>query len=609
MSSYRQMRRHARQARRAGMQPMMVINSGDPFPELAIVVIARWVWRYRSELEPLGVALLVAGLGWYAHAALSAWWPLILAVPAMAAWALGAFGARFGIPGGLERLYLAVTVSACGIWDALAAAFGPATSPLPQALGFGGLVLAVPWWANRRRRAKVRVERTIATWPYIANAVGLVGSQITSATVDLWGWRARLRLARGQTITDVMAKVPAIESGFGTHRNAVRIYPSPDDLANRCELRVLDRDPHADAIPWRGPSVTSITEPIDLGPFEDAEPCRVLFMRRHALVGGATGSGKSGGLNELLASLAACRDVVIWAVDLKRGMELQPWAACIDRLATTPAEAAALLADAVIILYARAQYLTSIGKREWEPSARMPVLMIIIDEYAELAEQAPRALKDADTIARLGRAPAVTLVVATQRPTQKVMGQGAVRSQMNIRLSFRVEEQRDVDLVLGQGKLRAGWHAHKLNAPGKFLVWSPEHDTPRRARAYLIADDDVTDAVTRYVPARPPLDPISRRALAAPPSAPSATAQPGDAEGGNDADAGQPEDPEDDPESILRSALSLAPEEGISVPDLVAATGMSRRWVYYRLRELAAAGHAIQTARGHWRIAPGRRQP
>ena len=117
--------------------------------------------------------------------------------------------------------------------------------------------------------------------------------------------------------------------------------------------------------------------------------------------------------------------------------------------------------------------------------------MIIIDEYAELAEQAPAALKHTDTIARLGRAPAVTLVAATQRPTQKVMGQGAVRSQMNIRISFRVQEQRDVDLILGQGMLKAGWHAHKLNAPGKFLIWSPEHDTPRRARAYLLTDDDV----------------------------------------------------------------------------------------------------------------------
>jgi S-DNA-T family DNA segregation ATPase FtsK/SpoIIIE len=100
----------------------------------------------------------------------------------------------------------------------------------------------------------------------------------------------------------------------------------------------------------------------------------------------------------------------------------------------------------------------------------MPTLVIIIDEYAELADDAPEAMSDTDTIARLGRAPAVTLIAATQRPTQKVMGQGAVRSQMNIRIAFRVEEQRDVDLILGQGKLKAGWHAHKLNAPGKYRL-------------------------------------------------------------------------------------------------------------------------------------------
>ena len=105
-----------------------------------------------------------------------------------------------------------------------------------------------------------------------------------SAMVDVWGWRARFRLARGQTIRDVIAKIPAIESGLGTFRGAVRVHPTPDDLANRFELRVLDTDPHADAIIWPGPSVTSITEPIDLGPFEDAAPCRVLFLRRHGLV-------------------------------------------------------------------------------------------------------------------------------------------------------------------------------------------------------------------------------------------------------------------------------------------------------------------------------------
>ena len=224
------------------------------------------------------------------------------------------------------------------------------------------------------------------------------------------------------------------------------------------------------------------------------------------------------GARMLLASLAACRDVVIWAIDLRPGAELRPWAPCPGRLATTPAEAAALPAGAVTIVSARAQHLAGHGKRERQPSPARPALVIIINEYAELAGDAPDAMSDTGTIARPGRAPAVTLVAATQRPTQKVMGQGAVRSQMNIRISFRAEEQRDVDLILGQGKLKAGWHARKLSAPGTFLISSPEHDTPRRARAYLVTDDDVTATVARYAATRPPLDrvltPRRRRRLA-----------------------------------------------------------------------------------------------
>ena len=143
----------------------------------------------------------------------------------------------------------------------------------------------------------------------------------------------------------------------------------------------------------------------------------------------------------------------------------------------------------------------------------MPALVIIVDEYAELADEAPDAMSDTDSIARLGRAVAVTLVAATQRPTQKAMGQGAVRSQMDTRICFRVRERKDVDLVLGQGMLSAGWHAHALNAPGKFLVSAPEHTTPERARAYLVTDDDVARTVERYARSRPALDDVSRAAL------------------------------------------------------------------------------------------------
>jgi hypothetical protein len=384
MSSYRRMRRQARHARCAGMQPMMVINSGDQFPEPAGVLLLRWLWRYRSELAPAMLAACLGLAAVWAHAAIRPWWPLILLASTIAALAIAAFGAKIGIPAPIERLYWAAVTLTAGTWLALAAAFGPFTTPLPLALGIGALVLAIPWWAHRRRRARVRVTRKLDAWPDIARAVGLAGSEVMSATVTVWGWRARLRLARGQTIADVTAKIPALESGLGTHRNALRVHPTPDDLANRCELRVLDRDPHADAITWPGPSVTSITEPVDLGPFEDAEPCCVLFLRRHAIFGGTTGAGKSGGLNVLMGNLTACRDVVIWAIDLKKGMELQPWASCIGRLATTPEEATLLLRDAVAIMQTRAAWLASHGRRTWEPAPEWPALVIIIDEYAEL---------------------------------------------------------------------------------------------------------------------------------------------------------------------------------------------------------------------------------
>jgi hypothetical protein len=597
MTNPRRMRSHARRMRRYGLQPMVVINSGDPLPEVLTVILARWLWRYRSELAPVTLAALTALAAWVLHATHPRWWPaLAIATVAVAAVA-GLAGSRLGLASRAERAYATTVTTTAGGWLTAATGAGPGRAPLPVVLLVATCVLSAPWWAHRRRRAKVRVERLLAAWPDIAQAVGLAGSRVMSAVVDVWGWRAQFGLARGQTITDVIARLPAIESGLGTFRGAARVYPTPDDLANRFELRVLDKDPHADAITWPGPSVASITEPIDLGPFEDAMPATVLLLRRHALFGGATGSGKSGGLNVLMGNLTACSDVIIWAIDLKRGMELGPWATCIDRLATTPAEARALLADAVAILEARAAHLAASGQRVWEPSPEMPALVIIADEYAELVESAAEATGDADSIARRGRAVAVTLIAATQRPTQKAMGQGALRSQMDVRICFRVRERRDVDLILGQGMLAAGWQAHQLNAPGKFLISAPEHDTPRRARAYLLTDHAVAETASQHASLRPELDEVSMCAL-------DERAQSHPAAQWTEAGTDHTEDAESGADALLWSALRLAPDEGIPVAELVAATGMSQRWVHYKLRALANAGRAVQVRRGIWRIAP-----
>jgi DNA segregation ATPase FtsK/SpoIIIE-like protein len=274
---------------------------------------------------------------------------------------------------------------------------------------------------------------------------------------------------------------------------------------------------------------------------------------------------------------------------------------CIGRLATTPDHARALLADAVAIVQARAAQLAAEGRRTWEPSSDAPALIILIDEYAELADDAAEAMPDADTVARLGRAVAVTLIAATQRPTQKAMGQGAVRSQMDLRIAFRVRERKDVDLILGQGMLAAGWQAHTLSAPGKFLVSAPEHTSPKRARAYLLTDQAVADTAARYAGQRPELDDTSQRAMQTGPATPAA--DPARDTGPSDpapsgADPGGTEATADD---ALWLALCVAPDEGTDVAELLRVTGMSRPTLYRRLVDHAKAGRANQVSRGRWR--------
>ncbi|WP_232539180.1 FtsK/SpoIIIE domain-containing protein [Actinoplanes sp. SE50] len=543
--------------------------------------IGRLAHRYRSELAPATVAVVFDLVAVWLHSAQpgACWW--VLAGTGAATLRAALRGAPWGATRAEERAYAAITTAVAGVWLAAATALGPGHAHLQSVLLVAMFACGTPWWRHRRRRARVKVDRTIQAWPNLAEQIGLAGSRVLSAAVDVWGWRARMTLRGGQTVADVIAQVPAIESGLGTRPGAVRVEADPAH-AGRFVMRVLAEDPHANAVPWRGPAARSVADPIPLGVFEDATDVAVPMLRRHVLVGGIAGAGKSGVLNVIIGNLVACPDVVLWGIDLKGGMELQPWAPCLARLATTPAAAETMLRDAVRVLDARARAMAESASRLWIPTERKPALVIVVDEYAELAEQSPAAVEYADSIARRGRAVAETLLAATQRPTQQAMGKGAIRSQMDVRVCLRVRERRDTDLILGQGMVTAGWHAHDLDAPGKFLVSAEGFNHPRRARAYLVTDDDVRATVERYAADRPVLDHLSADALH------------------DEADALHDEVDEADPEKVLWAALSEAPEHGLSVPDLMRMTGMRRTWIYDRLQ-----ANATQVSRGRWRLPNG----
>jgi S-DNA-T family DNA segregation ATPase FtsK/SpoIIIE len=610
----RQVRSIRRTMRKHGDNPygVLIVGPDEPFGLIILSILGRWVFRHRSAFAPLWVALAAFIAAGAAHGHHAQWWipvtvitaavTVILAFPLQVmrrhpvgrpiARILSRAWEKCGIGRGMERGYAAAVIATAGGWLAAAIAIGPLVKPLPVVALIAMVILAVPWWFHRRRRAKVRVERKISGWPDVADNIGLPGSRIASVVVDAWGWTARVILRKGTTVAQAIARIPDIESGLEVRPGSIRIFPDGKH-ANKLVMRVVETEPLAAPVPWPGPVIRSVTQPAEIGISEDGRPVRVLLLRRNVLIGGIAGSGKSGVLNVIIAILAACRDVRLWGVDLKGGMELGPWVSVFERIATTPEEANELFSDAVTELNKRAASMAATGKRTWEPTPDNPALIIITDEHAELPEESHEC---ADSIARRGRAVAVNLMAATQRPTQAAMGRNtAVRSQMDVRICLRVREPRDADLILGQGSLNSGWHAHKLTQPGEFLISDPEHGTPERNRAYLITDERRDQHAARYARPRPVLAaPVPDDPWEAPEPPQDAPEPP---PRGNDRDEPQR------PETALWDALVDAGPEGVSVGELAALCHRTRRWVYYRLQEHAEAGRAVQVRRGYWQAA------
>ena len=353
---------------RKGHDPfqLVILGPDEPLGLIALAAISRWAYRHRTAFVPFGITIAAFAIAAYTHPHHARYWLLVAGItvtvtvvmgmphrflwtrPAgkVTAGALARLWEACGIDRGIERAYAATVIAVTGGWLAAAIGAGPPTKPLPLVAGIATVILGIPWWFHRRRRAKARVEKTISAWPDVADNAGLAGSEILSVVVDVWGWTARVLLRKGTTTEQVISKIPALESGLGLRPGSMRVFPD-DKRADRFIMRVIENDPHAEPAPWPGRWITSVTHPVEIGLSEDGRPVRVLLLRRNVLIGGIMGSGKSGILNVIIANLAGCRDVVLWGIDMKGGMELQPWAACFDRLAFTPEQADQLFRDAV----------------------------------------------------------------------------------------------------------------------------------------------------------------------------------------------------------------------------------------------------------------------
>src|SRR5215472_7775012 len=114
-SRYR-VRRHARRLRRYGLEPIAIVSPGDPLPEIAAVVIGRWLWRYRSELAPATTALALFAAGWLLHRSHPGWWSLIASLAILGPVVTVTAGRRLGLVTALERWYAGLVIVAAGGW-------------------------------------------------------------------------------------------------------------------------------------------------------------------------------------------------------------------------------------------------------------------------------------------------------------------------------------------------------------------------------------------------------------------------------------------------------------------------------------------------------------
>lgn len=220
----------------------------------------------------------------------------------------------------------------------------------------------------------------------------------------------------------------------------------------------------------------------------------------HLLVAGTTGSGKSVCVNTLISSILFSRkpeEVKLLLIDPKM-VELSIYNGIPHLMApvvTDMKKAAAVLRWAVREMEARYKAFAASGKRdiksynEAHPKVAMPLIVLIIDELADLMMTAPDDIEESiSRLAQMARAAGIHMVLATQRPSVNVIT-GSIKANVPSRISFAVGSQIDSRTILDM----AG--AEKLLGKGDMLFAPIGANKPIRVQGAFISDDEVEHLV------------------------------------------------------------------------------------------------------------------
>ena len=230
----------------------------------------------------------------------------------------------------------------------------------------------------------------------------------------------------------------------------------------------------------------------------------------HMLIAGATGSGKSVCINTLIMSIlykAKPDEVKLIMVDPKV-VELSVYNGIPHLLipvVTDPKKAAAALHWGVAEMTDRYQRFADFNVRdlkgynkkleemkargETEIPAKMPQIVIIVDELADLMMVAPGEVEESICrLAQLARAAGIHLIIATQRPSVDVIT-GLIKANMPSRIAFSVSSGVDSRTILDMNG------AEKLLGKGDMLFYPQGYTKPARVQGAFVSDKEVSDVV------------------------------------------------------------------------------------------------------------------
>lgn len=230
----------------------------------------------------------------------------------------------------------------------------------------------------------------------------------------------------------------------------------------------------------------------------------------HMLIAGATGSGKSVCINTLIMSIlykAHPDDVKLIMIDPKV-VELSVYNGIPHLLipvVTDPKKAAGALHWGVAEMTDRYQKFADYNVRDLkgynqkveelrekgdpDAPAKMPQIVIIVDELADLMMVAPGEVEESICrLAQLARACGIHLIIATQRPSVDVIT-GLIKANMPSRVAFSVSSGVDSRTILDMNG------AEKLLGKGDMLFYPQGYSKPARVQGAFVSDKEVSDVV------------------------------------------------------------------------------------------------------------------